>query len=411
MIHLHIIPHTHNDLGWLYTMEQYYDGSNPRGCVKCILDSVVEELVKNPDRKFSYSEMAFFKKWWSEQDQDKKKIVRKLIANGQFNFLNAGFVMNDEGCAYYDEIIEQLTLGHRFIKNEFNQTVNTGWHIDPFGHSASQAAIFSQMGFNSFFIERINQDEFDERIKDGTMEMIWKPQTPSNNNFIMTHVNFMKYYLAPLDYCINVICGYSIDDAAKSKIERYVKWVRNQAISYSTSNIMHQMGGDFVWGGGVSELFTGTENMIKYINSNPSFGINASYSTPSIYAQAVYEETKRLEINLTFKTNDFMPYKDNPNSYWTGYYTSRPYLKRAIRQAGQQVQSFRKFLSKLYLAKPAYATISFEETNAALTVLEENIAILQHHYAITGTATQDVTYDYINKLRIGYNNINSVRHN
>ena len=64
--------------------------------------------------------------------------------------------MNDEACSYYDDIIEQMTLGHRFIKKTFNRTVNVGWHIDPFGHSATQARLFSEMGFDSWFFERID---------------------------------------------------------------------------------------------------------------------------------------------------------------------------------------------------------------------------------------------------------------
>ena len=36
-------------------------------------------------------------------------------------------------------MIDQTTLGHRFIKHEFNQKPRVGWQIDPFGHSAVQA--------------------------------------------------------------------------------------------------------------------------------------------------------------------------------------------------------------------------------------------------------------------------------
>ena len=112
MIHLHIIPHTHTDIGWLYTADSYYEGKNPKGCVECILDAVTSLLPLNPERKFSFSEMGFFKRYWSEQTPKKKKNIKALIENGQLNLLNEGFVMKDEACAYYDDIIEQLTLGN-----------------------------------------------------------------------------------------------------------------------------------------------------------------------------------------------------------------------------------------------------------------------------------------------------------
>jgi alpha-mannosidase len=36
-------------------------------------------------------------------------------------------------------MIDQTTLGHRFIKKDFGVTPRVGWQIDPFGHSAVQA--------------------------------------------------------------------------------------------------------------------------------------------------------------------------------------------------------------------------------------------------------------------------------
>lgn len=47
--------------------------------------------------------------------------------------------MHDEAATHYVDMIDQTTLGHRFIKAEFNVTPRIGWQIDPFGHSAVQA--------------------------------------------------------------------------------------------------------------------------------------------------------------------------------------------------------------------------------------------------------------------------------
>lgn len=45
--------------------------------------------------------------------------------------------MNDEANPYYEDIIDQMSYGHRFLKKEFGVTPTIGWHIDPFGHSSS----------------------------------------------------------------------------------------------------------------------------------------------------------------------------------------------------------------------------------------------------------------------------------
>ena len=51
--------------------------------------------------------------------------------------------MNDEGSTHYNAIIDQMSIGLRFIANNFGVYPTVGWHIDPFGHSSGQATLFS----------------------------------------------------------------------------------------------------------------------------------------------------------------------------------------------------------------------------------------------------------------------------
>ncbi len=55
--------------------------------------------------------------------------------------------MNDEATVYYEDVIDQMTLGHHFLKEEFGYIAEIGWQVDPFGHMNSMASLFSQMGF------------------------------------------------------------------------------------------------------------------------------------------------------------------------------------------------------------------------------------------------------------------------
>ena len=62
-LQVHLVPHTHDDVGWLKTVDQYfYGGRNSiyHAGVQYILDSVVPSLLQNKNRTFIYVEMAFF---------------------------------------------------------------------------------------------------------------------------------------------------------------------------------------------------------------------------------------------------------------------------------------------------------------------------------------------------------------
>jgi alpha-mannosidase len=63
-INVHLVPHSHDDVGWLKTVDQYYVGSNNsiRGaCVQNVLDSVIASLLDDENRKFIYVEMVRFR--------------------------------------------------------------------------------------------------------------------------------------------------------------------------------------------------------------------------------------------------------------------------------------------------------------------------------------------------------------
>ena len=68
-VYAHLIAHTHDDVGWLKTVDEYYTGSNDKNahaCVRLILETTIDELIKDPTKKFTYVEMKVFSMWWDE---------------------------------------------------------------------------------------------------------------------------------------------------------------------------------------------------------------------------------------------------------------------------------------------------------------------------------------------------------
>ena len=97
-------------------------------------------LSANPKRTFTYVEMAFFKRWYDEISDAQKLQVKQFIRNGQLEFANGGWVMNDEATAHYQHIIDQMRIGMDFLKSEFGVTPKVAWSIDPFGHSTTNVS-------------------------------------------------------------------------------------------------------------------------------------------------------------------------------------------------------------------------------------------------------------------------------
>lgn len=120
------------------------------------LTSVVDSLLADPKRKFMEVEMKFFKMWWDEQNEDMRDKVRGLVSNGQLELVNAGWSMHDEACPIYEDMIDNMMMGHDFILKEFGVKPRIGWQIDPFGHSNTNARIFSEMGFDAWFFARLD---------------------------------------------------------------------------------------------------------------------------------------------------------------------------------------------------------------------------------------------------------------
>ena len=101
-INVHLVPHSHDDTGWLKTVDQYYYGVNnsiQAAGVNYVISSVMTELEKNPERKFSFVEIAFFWRWYEEASQHDRILAHHLVENGQFEFLLGGWCMNDEAAS------------------------------------------------------------------------------------------------------------------------------------------------------------------------------------------------------------------------------------------------------------------------------------------------------------------------
>ena len=404
-VHVHLVPHTHNDVGWLKTVDQYYMGSNktydPHAAVQYILATVIPALVANPERKFIYVEQGFFQRWWRQQTAAMQATVRRLVTDGQFEFINGGWCMHDEAAPHYVDMIDQTTLGHRYLLQQFNVTPTIGWQVDPFGHSLTQAALLGyDVGFDAVVLGRIDYQDKAVRTAESRMEFVWRgsPSATDPRNQIFAQATPTGGYNAPRGLCFDATCNDPPvqDDPAltdynvPSRVDDFVAaaWEQSNhtncaADAAATCNLMWLMGEDFQFEL-AEENFQSLDRIIQYVNQDGR--VSAAYSTPTAYFAAKFSEN----LTWTIKADDFFPYASAPHSYWTGYFTSRPALKRMVRTSSSFLQMARQV-----------EVIANRPDSSATAELEEAVAVSQHHDAVAGTSKQHVAYDYAQRLAKG----------
>ncbi|XP_059478736.1 lysosomal alpha-mannosidase-like [Neocloeon triangulifer] len=400
LINVHLFPHTHDDVGWLKTVDQYYYGHKndiQTAGVQYILDSVVNELPKNPDRRFIYVETAYLRQWWNQQTQESKEKIEALVASGQLEIISGGWSMHDEAVTHYHSIIDQFTWGFKNIDDMFNTTCarpHVGWQIDPFGHARETASIMSQMGFDGLFFARLDEADKINRYKNKELEIVWKASANLGSAASLFTVAFHDYYHAPEGYCFDVICDDDpiIDDVRSpdynvdARVQDFIDYIERQIQYFKTNNILVPMGQDFSYQQ-ASYWFNNIDRLIKYVNERQSTGsrVNLMYSTPSCYLKAL----QNADLSWKTKEDDFFPYSSDDYSYWTGYYTSRPTLKYMERKGNNFLQ----------ICKQLSVLADLREENwEDLASLREAMGIMQHHDAITGTEKQHVAEDYALRL-------------
>ncbi|KAF4674350.1 hypothetical protein FOL47_009372 [Perkinsus chesapeaki] len=440
IINVHLVPHTHNDVGWLKTVDQYATGANNSiqiANVGLILDSVINALEADKNRKFIYVEMAFFIRWWRRQSKAKKRLVRKLVGEGRLEFINAGWVMNDEAATMYTDIIDQHTNGALQVIREFGLAASPriGWQIDPFGHSSFQNKAFRGMAFDGWLVGRADDQDMAVRKATGALEMVYRTdESSSSASEDAIFMGLMYMYSPPPGFGFDVLNGdpplqddVLLEDVnIADRLAAFREICVNQTESYNpdgkgegqSKNIILTMGMDFNYQQAIS-WYNNMDKLIHYSKliaaqqrCSSDVVLNLFYSNPRIYIQSRHQQYREgKDLPTKASDEDFFPYGDGKvdvidvhkrtvdpidggHAYWTGYFTSRPNFKGMVRGASRTYTAARQLVATAIHK----AHVNEEEVIAELT---DAIGLAQHHDAITGTEKQHVDDDYSKRLHIG----------
>ncbi|EFC43471.1 predicted protein [Naegleria gruberi] len=392
---VHIIPHSHWDVGWLKTKKDYYEQE-----VRNIIGSVIKALTEKPDRKFIFVEMSFISYWWEDSSvsKEEKNLFMKFLNEKRIEFALAAMTMSDEAANTYSSVIHTLTRGHQYVIDTFNTKdrdfiPTSSFRIDPFGSTTTMTRIYRESGLSDTVIMRIPQGKQTEMRDNKQMSFYWNLADGSS-----VYSNIMDY-----QYCVRALffdgessISYGSDEIVADEMHREIL---KYSLGFNQSDIMLPGGCDFSFQN-APERFAKIEKGMKYINDHPEiYPYKVKFSLLSEYMQA--SRPKKSGDVYSYNA-DFMPYADGPNAFWTGYYTSYPILKQAIRTA----ESFFRAAKALFAISTPYVKDDqrkgfIEQGFKQLDQLAVSMADVTHHDAVTGTSKLEVTKDYIDSLSDG----------
>ncbi|KAM9952791.1 hypothetical protein ACTFIR_007847 [Dictyostelium discoideum] len=411
-----LIPHSHCDGGWLQDYDGYY-----YNIVQYILSGVVNELNLDKEKKFNWVEIGFFSRWWNDRNENQREIVRNLIKNKQLSFISGGWVQNDEATATIDDVITQMTQGHQWLKDTLNYTVEYAWQIDPFGYSSSTPTIFSSMGIKGLVINRVSNDVKSYMKSAKEMEFIWKgseslgEQSQMLVSTLNIHYDYPKHIDPKKDFSLN------------DRIKGFTKYLNDLSKTRESNILMIPLGDDFRYSNAKTE-FSVSKEWLKALQDNKEYYNieEIKYATLDEYfialedsflknnkfgksrKQNVYTETFSDGggdgdgvSTLSLYNKDFFPYSTGDLEYWTGYYTTRPLLKRLIRESSL-LQKSSDILYTLAIGENSNNPIDINNLQKLSNQLNENrntIALVQHHDIVTGTSRSFVLNDNFQRLQ------------
>ena len=179
--------------------------------------------------------------------------------------------------------------------------------------------------------------------------------------------------------------------------------MKEERVGYRTNNLLLYYGEDFAFNE-ADINYENIEMIMDYVNKNMKGKMKMIYSTPSQYFDSVLKSGVKFE---KFSNCDFFPYADNEHCYWTGYFSSRANLKGLIKQLGLYINIINKMLFQIFFdtEKMKKNKKTIEQAIKCVYYARENLGVLQHHDAVTGTSKEKTNKDYENMAIIGVEKI------
>jgi len=135
----------------------------------------------------------------------------------------------------------------------------------------------------------------------------------------------------------------AVDYNAPDQAIGFINYLQGLANEYREKNIYVLMGCDYTYEN-AGQNYKKMETIMKYIQDNykKEANMNLFFSTPSEYIKAIKAEKATYPVY----ENDLLPYSEGNNEVWSGFFSSRPGLKKTIKDTSAIFHAHNKIFAQ-----------------------------------------------------------------
>ncbi|MBI4574672.1 MAG: hypothetical protein HY722_00230 [Planctomycetes bacterium] len=360
----------HWDVHWLDTFEGYY-----RRRVGPTIERALDWLDADPRAVYSVGEVSFLARHWEQRPADRARL-QAHARTGRLRMVGGGWTSPDTVLVDGEGLLRDWERGLSWCDRRLGVRPRAAWQPDSFGHAATLPALLSYLGYEAVGLARLDAATAGRLRAERSADFVWEAPDGSR---VLAHWMARHYDAGDAVGRRASRAAGAVLALGLSSVDRWLARVgpgralgRLAAVLGRleplgrTPYLFLPFGGDFAPVERRVPDWAEHHNRERY----PAQGTWCAVGSFEEYARLVAFHADRLPV-----------FRADPNPYWTGFYATRPEVKRCHALASAQVAVSERLAT--YDAGPAVEPDTLEPVREAL-------CLLNHHDGITGTCPDRV---------------------
>jgi alpha-mannosidase len=159
---IYLVPHSHYDIVWAFTKEDYLN-------IHAIVLKKAIEMITTSDFRFLV-EQTYLLAQIEDQDPELFSQMKDAIEAGKLEIADGQYLMPDTMIPYGEALIREILFGKRYCKEKFGIEVPVAWASDGFGLNAQMPQIYKKSGYRWLAFRRGLPKSIGNRVS----EFIWE---------------------------------------------------------------------------------------------------------------------------------------------------------------------------------------------------------------------------------------------